>query len=144
MGSVAGVLTALVLVAGLAPAHASASTTTAPTGRGGGGGGNGSQFCESARTLKELYDAEAGIDMKDPRSVRKVQRVVADLQEVAPSQLAPSFRRLMHFYDLVISRKIRLLGDDPDRYFDASEPAARGAYRIAQVLQRRCRVHFRG
>lgn len=94
--------------------------------------------------MKELYDAEAGIDMKEPRSVRKVQRVVADLQAAAPPELAASFRRLMRFYDLVIRREIVLLGDDQDRYFEASEPAARSAYRIAQVLQRRCRVHFRG
>ena len=137
MGRAAGALAALALVAGLAPASASAT----PTARGGGGN---SAFCEAARAVKELYDAEAGIDMKDPRSVRKVRRVVADLQAAAPSGLAPSFRRLMRFYDLVISRKIELLGDDPDRYFAASEPAARSAYRIAEVLQRRCRVHFRG
>jgi hypothetical protein len=136
MGRAVGALAALALVAQLAPASASATTAR--------GGGDNSAFCAAARAVKELYDAEAGIDMKDPRSVRKVQRVVADLQAAAPSELAPSFRRLMRFYDLVISRKIELLGDDQDRYFAVSEPAARSAYRIAEVLQRRCRVHFRG
>jgi hypothetical protein len=134
-------LTALVLVVGMAPAHASAST---PRTAAGGGGGRNTAFCEAASVVKDLYDSEAGIDMKDPRSVRKVQRVVADLREVAPPGLEPSFRPLMHFYDLVTSRRIRLLGGDQDAYWAASEPAARGAYRIAQVLQRRCGVHFRG
>ena len=133
----AGALTALALLIGAAPAHASASVARVR-------GGGDSAFCEAGRAIKELYDAEAGIDMKDPRSVRKVRRVVADLQAVAPAELQPSFRRLMHFYALVISRKIVLLGDEPDEYFDASEPAARSAYRIAQALKGRCGISFRG
>jgi hypothetical protein len=134
---VAGALIAVALVLGAAPAHASA-----PSARGRGDGD--SAFCDAGRAVKELYDAEAGIDMKKPRSVAKVRAVVVDLQAAAPPELRQSFRRLVNFYDLVVSREIVLLGDEPEKYFAASEPAARGAYRIAQALQRRCRISFRG
>jgi hypothetical protein len=135
--TITGALAALVLAAGLAPAGASAPTTRA------GGGGGDSAFCAAGRAVKELYDDEAGIDMKDPKSVRQVRRVVTALGEAAPAALEPSFRRLVHFYDLIVSGQIRLVRDE-DAYWEASEPAARAAYRIAQVLQRRCRVQFRG
>jgi hypothetical protein len=125
------------LVAGLAPAGASASTTRA------GGGGSDSAFCDAGRAVKELYDDEAGIDIKDRKSVRKVRRVITTLGDAAPAELEPSFRRLVRFYDLVISGQISLLGDE-DAYWTQSEPAARAAYRIAQALHRRCRVQFRG